>query len=160
MSEQQERITDQLPGFEDMKQGDLKSIAEASTALGVTQRTLRFYEDKGLIQPARVGSMRVYSRREMGRMQLILRGKRLGFSIREIGEFLSLYDQDPDQVVQARVMLEATRERLAELHKQREAIDQTIAELESIEAMAREHLARKENQAPEGKTGPARQSGT
>lgn len=144
MSGQQERISGQLPGFEDMKQGDLKSIAEASEALGVTQRTLRFYEDKGLIQPKRVGSMRVYSRREMGRMQLILRGKRLGFSIREIGEFLSLYDHDPDQVVQAQLMLEATQERLAELRHQREAIEQTIEELESIEAMSREHLARKD----------------
>jgi DNA-binding transcriptional MerR regulator len=145
MSEQRERITGELPGFEDMKQGDLKSIAEASEALGVTQRTLRFYEDKGLIQPGRVGSMRVYSRREMGRMQLILRGKRLGFSIREIGEFLSLYDHDPDQVVQAKRMLEATQERLAELRHQREAIDQTISELESIEAMSREHLAQKDS---------------
>jgi DNA-binding transcriptional MerR regulator len=144
MSDAAKKSFGEMPGFEDMKQGDLKSIAEASEALGVTQRTLRFYEDKGLIQPARVGSMRVYSRREMGRMQLILRGKRLGFSIREIGEFLSLYDQDPDQVVQVRLMLEATQERLAELRQQREAIDQTITELESIEAMSREHLAERD----------------
>ena len=123
-------------------QGDepLKSIAEAADILGVTQRTLRFYEDKGLISPQRVGTMRAYSKREMGRMQLILRGKRLGFSIREIGEFLALYDQDPLQVVQARRMLDATEDRLSELRSQREAIDQTIAELESIEAMSRRHL--------------------
>ncbi|MXO92821.1 MerR family DNA-binding protein [Erythrobacter arachoides] len=121
----------------------LKSIAEAAEALAVTQRTLRFYEDKGLISPQRVGTMRAYSKREMGRMQLILRGKRLGFSIREIGEFLSLYDQDPDQVVQASLMLEATRHRLSELRHQRDAIDQTIAELESIEAMSRHHLERR-----------------
>ncbi|KLE35797.1 MerR family transcriptional regulator [Aurantiacibacter luteus] len=119
----------------------LKSIAEAADALAVTQRTLRFYEDKGLISPQRVGTMRAYSKREMGRMQLILRGKRLGFSIREIGEFLALYDQDPDQVVQASRMLEATQHRLGELRRQRDAIDQTIAELESIEAMSRRHLA-------------------
>ena len=126
-------------------QGDepLKSIAEAADLLGVTQRTLRFYEDKGLIAPQRVGTMRAYSKREMGRMQLILRGKRLGFSIREIGEFLALYDQDPLQVVQAQRMLDATGERLAELKAQREAIDQTIAELESIEAMSRRHLAQR-----------------
>ena len=118
----------------------LKSIAEAAEILGVTQRTLRFYEDKGLIAPQRVGTMRAYSKREMGRMQLIQRGKRLGFSIREIGEFLALYDQDPLQVVQARRMLDATEDRLTELRAQREAIDQTIAELESIEAMSRRHL--------------------
>ncbi|WAT19383.1 MerR family DNA-binding transcriptional regulator [Aurantiacibacter sp. MUD11] len=127
-----------------MAPGDLKSIAEASEALGVTQRTLRFYEDKGLIQPKRVGSMRVYSRREMGRMQLILRGKRLGFSIREIGEFLNLYDLDPDQVVQARRMIEATQQRLEELRQQREAIDQTIEELESLEALSLRHLKARE----------------
>ena len=145
MSEPEPSGLGAMPGFEDMKQGDLKSIAEASEALGVTQRTLRFYEDKGLIQPKRVGSMRVYSRREMGRMQLILRGKRLGFSIREIGEFLSLYDHDPGQVVQAQLMLEATQERLTELRHQREAINQTINELEAIETMSRQHLAERKN---------------
>lgn len=126
-------------------QGDepLKSIAEAAEALGVTQRTLRFYEDKGLISPQRVGTMRAYSKREMGRMLLILRGKRLGFSIREIGEFLALYDKDPDQKVQAQRMLEATQHRLAELRQQREAIDQTISELESIEEQSRGHLTAK-----------------
>ena len=141
MTEAAREKIDYTPGFEGMGKNDLKSIAEASDALGVTQRTLRFYEDKGLIQPKRVGSMRVYSRREMARMQLILRGKRLGFSIREIGEFLSLYDLDPDQVVQARRMIEATQVRLAELRHQREAIDQTIGELESLEALSLRHLA-------------------
>ncbi|MDF1833967.1 MAG: MerR family DNA-binding transcriptional regulator [Alteraurantiacibacter sp. bin_em_oilr2.035] len=129
-----------------MEHGDLKSIAEASAALGVTQRTLRFYEDKGLIQPERVGTMRVYSPREMGRMQLILRGKRLGFSIREIGEFLSLYDHDPDQVAQVRRMLKGVQHRLEELSQQRDAIEQTIEELKTIEAMSRKHLGKDESQ--------------
>lgn len=123
----------------------LKSIAEAAEMLGVTQRTLRFYEDKGLIAPQRVGTMRAYSKREMGRMMLILRGKRLGFSIREIGEFLSLYEDDPDQKVQAQRMLDATQHRLAELRQQREAIDQTISELEGLEAQSRRHLEAKRN---------------
>lgn len=131
---------DSAPGNDGLEKGDLMSIAEASKALGVTQRTLRFYEDKGLILPQRVGSMRVYSRREMARMQLILRGKRLGFTIREIGEFLNLYDVDRGQVVQAKRMIEATQQRLAELRQQREAIDQTIAELESLEALSQRHL--------------------
>ncbi|AKQ43270.2 MerR family transcriptional regulator [Aurantiacibacter atlanticus] len=136
----------EIPGFEGMEHGDLKSIAEASAALGVTQRTLRFYEDKGLIQPERVGTMRVYSPREMGRMQLILRGKRLGFSIREIGEFLSLYDHDPDQVAQVRRMLKGVQHRLEELSQQRDAIEQTIEELKTIEAMSRKHLGKDESQ--------------
>lgn len=131
---------DHTPGFEGMEADDLMSIAQASEALGVTQRTLRFYEDKGLIEPQRVSSMRVYSRREMARMQLILRGKKLGFSIREIGDFLSLYDHDPDQVAQAKLMLETTQQRLENLRQQREAIDQTISELEGIEALSQRHI--------------------
>lgn len=118
----------------------LKSIAEASEELGVTQRTLRFYEDKGLIQPRRVGAMRVYSKREMGRMQLILRGKRLGFSIREIGEFLSLYDTERGHDDQMRHLLGRVNDRLDELRQQREALIETIGELEIIEQQVRDHL--------------------
>jgi len=122
-------------------QEDLHSIAEAALALGVTQRTLRFYEDKGLIQPRRVGAMRVYSKREMGRMRLILRGKKLGFSIREIGEFLSLYDTGHSRDEQIAHLLQRVRDRLDELRHQHEAIEETIGELEAIELQAATHLA-------------------
>ena len=97
--------------------GVRKGIQEVAEYLGVTQRTLRFYEGKGLIDPERVGSTRVYTRRDIGRMQLILRGKRLGFSIREIVEFLDLYDADPDHVEQMARLAERVRERLADLEK-------------------------------------------
>ncbi|MGB3165486.1 MAG: MerR family DNA-binding transcriptional regulator [Alteraurantiacibacter sp.] len=125
-------------------QGDepLKSIAEAAEALGVTQRTLRFYEDKGLIAPQRVGTMRAYSKREMGRMQLILRGKRLGFSIREIGEFLSLYDDESGNVGQMRHLQMRINERLNELQVQHSAIEKTIRELKQMEAEAQERIDR------------------
>ncbi len=86
--------------------------------------------------------MRVYSRREMGRMMLILRGKRLGFSIREIGEFLSLYDTDQQQLGQMRHLVGRVTDRLGELRQQREAIEQTIGELEAVEAQATAHIAR------------------
>ncbi len=119
---------------------ELFSIAEAAAALGVTQRTLRFYEDKGLIQPRRVGTTRVYARREMGRMRLILRGKSLGFSIREIGEFLSLYDTEPGLEGQIRHLLGRVTTRLEELRQQRAAIEQTIGELEAIALQSRRHL--------------------
>ncbi len=122
----------------------LISIAEASEGLGVTPRTLRFYEDKGLIAPQRIGGNRVYSHREMGRMQLILRGKRLGFSIREIAEFLSLYDtdSDPEQQEQTKRLLGHVRERLEELRHQRMALEETIGELEKIEQQAVAHIKR------------------
>lgn len=111
-------------------------IQEAATSLGVTMRTLRFYEDKGLIAPQRVGTTRIYSRREMGRMQLILRGKRLGFTIREIKEFLDLYDVDPEHQEQVRALRGRVSERIADLRKQKHAIEQTLEELLSIERQA------------------------
>lgn len=119
---------------------ELLGIQEAATFLGVTMRTLRFYEDKGLITPQRVGTTRIYSRREIGRMQLILRGKRLGFSIREIAEFLDLYDVDPEHQVQARQLLAKVDDRIKALRRQKDAIEQTLVELSSIQAQARSWL--------------------
>jgi len=113
---------------------DLMGIQEVATMLSVTHRTLRFYEDKGLIEPQRVGNTRIYSRREVARMQLILRGKRLGFTIREISEFLDLYDADPEHVEQSRLLLRRIRERLKLLARQRAAIEETVVELKKLEA--------------------------
>jgi len=121
---------------------DLLGIQETATLLGVTMRTLRFYEDKGLIAPQRVGTTRIYSRREIGRMQLILRGKRLGFSIREIAEFLDLYDVDPEHHVQVRKLIVKVSERMTDLKRQKQAIEQTLEELGSIEKQAQAWLRR------------------
>jgi DNA-binding transcriptional MerR regulator len=117
-----------------------KGIQEVSTQLGVTPRTLRFYEDNGLISPQRVGSTRVYSRRDIGRMQLILRGKRLGFTIREIREFLDLYDTDPEHREQMELLISRVGERLDLLAKQKAAIEETIGELHQIQSEARARL--------------------
>jgi DNA-binding transcriptional MerR regulator len=121
--------------------GELRGIQHVADELGVTMRTLRFYEDKGLIDPRRVGTTRVYTRREVGRMQLILRGKRLGFSLREIKEFLDLYDADPQHVEQMRHLAALARTRIVELSEQQTAIEQTIAELHVMEAEALEKVA-------------------
>ena len=118
-----------------------KGIQEVASQLGVTPRTLRFYEDTGLISPQRVGSTRVYSRRDIGRMQLILRGKRLGFTIREIREFLDLYDADPSHREQMEHLIGRVEERLGSLSAQKAAIEETIAELEQIVSEANERLA-------------------
>jgi DNA-binding transcriptional MerR regulator len=120
---------------------DLRGIQDVATHLGISHRTLRFYEDKGLIEPARVGNTRIYSRREVARMQLILRGKRLGFSIREIKEFLDLYDADPTQAEQLRLLLNRVRTRIGSLEKQREEIEKTLSELRQVEAQTIEKLA-------------------
>jgi DNA-binding transcriptional MerR regulator len=112
---------------------ELRGIQEVADSLGITPRTLRFYEDKGLIEPRRVGNSRIYTKRDTGRMQLILRGKRLGFSLKEIQEFLDLYDADPQHLEQMRVLAGRCSERIEELRVQREAIDQTVEELAAME---------------------------
>ncbi len=121
---------------------ELKGIQEVSKELGVTHRTLRFYEDKGLISPQRIGTMRIYSKREMGRMRLILRGKRLGFSIREISEFLDMYDADPSQHQQMEALLNSVREKRVDLRHQRKAIDETLKELDQIARDIEDYFAR------------------
>ena len=120
-------------------------IQAAAAQLGVTPRTLRFYEDRGLIQPRRVGTARWYGRREIARMRLILRGKRLGFSLRDIAEFLDLYDVDPDQQEQMRTLADRCRARIVDLQAQRDALTQTLTELEAIEQQARDHVAARPN---------------
>ena len=119
----------------------LRAIQDVATELGVTTRTIRFYEDKGLLEPQRIGTMRVYSRREVGRLQLILRGKRLGFSLRQIKEFLDLYEVDSRHLEQTRRLLARVSERMEALEAQREALDQTLGELRDIASECRERIA-------------------
>jgi DNA-binding transcriptional MerR regulator len=120
---------------------DLYSVTQLGRDLGVSARTIRFYEDKGLIAPRRVGNNRVYTARDRGRMILILRGKQLGFSLREIKEYLDLYDADPTHAKQMRLLLKAVRSRILQLEGQRVALDQTLAELREVQAQAQAALA-------------------
>ncbi|MDP9012480.1 MAG: MerR family DNA-binding transcriptional regulator [Pseudomonadota bacterium] len=121
--------------------GQLYSVTELGLDLGVTARTIRFYEDKGLIAPQRAGNNRVYTQRDRARMILILRGKKLGFTLREIKEYLDLYDADPTHAKQLRLLLGAVRSRILQLEDQRVALHQAIAELHEVEAQARDALA-------------------
>jgi DNA-binding transcriptional MerR regulator len=95
-----------------------------------TPRALRFYEDKGLLNPARDGMNRVYSYRDRARLQLILQGKRVGLSLAEIGEILDLYAVDDDGAQQAAKSLRKFRERIVALEQQKRDIDDAIAQLE------------------------------
>ncbi len=113
---------------------DLTGINAVAAMLDITPRTLRFYEDKGLITPRRVGAIRVYTRREIARMRLILRGKRLGFSLADIREFLDLYDADRSKHRQMAALLDRTRTRISDLEQQLEDITVTLAELRDMEA--------------------------
>ncbi|NPD66680.1 MerR family DNA-binding transcriptional regulator [Lichenicola cladoniae] len=120
----------------------LLTVTELAAELGVTARAIRFYEDKGLIQPGRVGATRAYTRREHARMQLILRGKRLGFSLREIKEFLDLYDVDPEHDEQKRLLLRAVRDRIRQLRVMNAALVRTLDELQAIELQVSSALER------------------
>jgi len=111
---------------------DTFSITDLAQEFDVTPRTLRFYEDKGLLAPDRHGTVRVYGRRERGRLNLILRGKRLGFSLAEIRELLAFYEVGDGQRTQARAILQRSRERIAALKQQRKDIEDTVRELTAV----------------------------
>jgi DNA-binding transcriptional MerR regulator len=111
---------------------DLFSVTELAEELGITPRAIRFYETKGLIKPQRAGTTRVYTHRDRARMQLILRGKRLGFTLADIREYLDMYDVDPSQVKQVQLLLEKVERRIDELEQQREDLETTLVELEEM----------------------------
>jgi DNA-binding transcriptional MerR regulator len=106
------------------------TIAELAAEFRVTARAIRFYEDKGMLAPARQGLQRVFSRRDRARLSLILRGKRLGFSLAEIREMLDLYNVADGQRQQLQVTLSRARVRLKQLEEQRRDIEDAINELQ------------------------------
>ena len=106
------------------------SITELCREFDVTPRTLRFYEQKGLLAPARRGWTRIFNYRDRARLQLILRVKRVGFSLEEIKEMLDLYQLRDGQMTQLTVASKKLRERLIALREQRVEIDEAIADLE------------------------------
>ena len=116
------------------------TISELADTFQVTPRTIRFYEDQGLLSPKRDGLNRVYSHRDRARLTLICRGKRLGFSLAEIKDFLDLYDVDDRQIEQMRFALAHGRERIASLEVQLVDVQQTLSELRALENQIVEHL--------------------
>jgi DNA-binding transcriptional MerR regulator len=113
---------------------DTFGIAELAREFDVTTRTIRFYEDKGLLSPDRKGQRRVYAARDRVRLKLIMRGKRLGFSLEEIREMIDLYDVDPTEVTQLRHFIDKILERKAALETQQADIAETLSEINRIEA--------------------------
>lgn len=110
----------------------LYSIRTLAAELNITARAIRFYESKGLIKPKRIRSQRLFTHADRARLMLILRGKRLGFSLAEVSDYLDLYDADPGQLEQMRLLLALVRDRITLLEAQRRDIDQTLDELKTI----------------------------
>lgn len=120
---------------------DLFSIGDLAREFGVTTRTIRFYEDQGLLSPTRDGQNRIYQTRDRVRLKLILRGKRLGFSLKEIKNLIELYDAPEGEGRQLRVFIEKIRARRAELLIQRDDIEHVLDELDTLERRCADLLA-------------------
>jgi DNA-binding transcriptional MerR regulator len=122
-------------------QEEFTRIGEMAKTFGVTLRTLRFYEDKGLISPKRDGSTRLYTHRDKARLKLILLGRKVGFSLRDVKQIMDLYDPTGSNTKQLRLTIDKSEKQLARLQKQRAAIDEAINELSDTMAVVRKQLA-------------------
>ena len=112
---------------------DLYSIGDLSREFGVTTRTIRHYEDEGLLSPTREGQNRIYQARDRVRLKLVLRGKRLGFSLKEIKDLIELYDAPEGEAAQLRSFIGKIRARRQELAVQKHDIETVLEELDSLE---------------------------
>ena len=125
----------------DDRGSELFGVTELCKSFGVTPRTLRFYEDKGLLSPRRINGTRVYSRRDRARLALILRAKAIGSSLAEIKQYLDMYGQAGEgREQQLRYVLQRTDKVIAELEQKRAHIESSLAELRIINSNVRQNL--------------------
>ncbi|MGY4042659.1 MerR family transcriptional regulator [Aeromonas hydrophila] len=117
------------------------SISELAREFDVTTRSIRFYEDQGLLNPARQGQTRIYSRQDRVRLKLILRGKRLGFSLADIRDLFDLYDADKSSRTQLQTMLGLVADKRETLQQQLEDIKMVLLELDAAEQRCQQALA-------------------
>ncbi|WP_342762202.1 MerR family DNA-binding transcriptional regulator [Kineococcus xinjiangensis] len=120
-------------------------MAQVAEEFGITLRTIRWYEDQGLISPERRGQQRLFRPRDRVRLALVLRGKRLGFSLEEIRTILDMYDAEPGETGQLRYLLEQIHRRRAELLQRQRDLQQTLAEFDELEQRCRDDLGRLES---------------
>ena len=116
------------------------TIAQVADEFAVTHRTVRHYEELGLISPERRGSVRIYHRRDRTRLNLIVRGKRLGFPLEEIRTIIDLYDEPRGQASQLSYVLDQIHERRADLERRRSDIEDSLKELDDFERRCRVDL--------------------
>ena len=125
------------------------TIRELTREFAVTARTLRFYESEGLLSPERRGQARIYSQRDRARLTLILRGRRVGFSLAEIAEILNLYGHGDGNIAQLEHARTKFAQRIGELERQKKDIDESVAELKlGLEMIETRLSEREENTRP------------
>ncbi|GLX79864.1 MerR family transcriptional regulator [Thalassotalea insulae] len=117
------------------------SIGELAKEFDITTRSIRFYEDQQLIHPTRKGQTRIYNQRDKVRLKLILRGKRLGFSLAETGRLFELYDADKSSATQLNTIMDLIAQKKTDLNQQLEDIQAVLIELTGLEANCKEALA-------------------
>ena len=117
------------------------TISELAKHFDVTPRAIRFYEDQGLLSPKRINAQRVYNDGDFVRLKLILRGKRIGFSLAELKQTISLYDTQPDSKAQLQYVLETIDSHRQELLERKQDIETTLADMDDVQARIREQLA-------------------
>ncbi|MFC1664096.1 MerR family DNA-binding transcriptional regulator [Pseudomonadota bacterium] len=116
------------------------TITQLSKEFDITTRSIRFYEDEGLLTPVRKGRKRIYSGGDHVRLKLILRGKRLGFSLKEVGEIIHMYNSESGEETQLHHFLRKIGERRALLEQKRQDIEITLSELDTMENQCRKRL--------------------
>ncbi len=122
--------------------GPTWNISELAAEFDTTLRAIRFYQDRGLLQPERRGQLRIFHERDRVRLQLILRGKRLGFTLDEIGQILDMYDETPGERGQLAFLITDIESRRRTLLAKRRDLDEALTELDELEARCRADLAR------------------
>ena len=116
------------------------TIGELAREFGVTLRTIRFYEDQGLLSPERQGRARIFHDRDRVRLQLIIRGRRLGFTLDEIAHVINMYDETPGEAGQLEFLINDIGRRRAALLQKRRDLDESLAALDELEARCRQDL--------------------
>ncbi|TCW33951.1 MerR family transcriptional regulator [Gulbenkiania mobilis] len=120
-----------------MQERDTFTISDLASDFDITLRTIRFYEEQGLIEPQREGRQRIFNRRDRARLKLILRGKRIGLSLSEIREILDLYELARDEASQSLKLLQLLSDRKQQLEEQRRDIDAVLSEIDMLEQHCR-----------------------
>jgi DNA-binding transcriptional MerR regulator len=125
-----------------MTDQDKLTLKEMCAKFDVTPRTLRYYEYIELLKPAKKGRTRLFGHKEMARLELILRGRRFGFSLEEIRQWLELYDQDNNHSKQMEAWLDLSEKQVKELEYRKLQLEETIAELNSLRKQTKANLAK------------------